>query len=122
MSLQRRVRGADYAATVTGFCSAQKHVCGTDCTATVADRRRTYGDRKIQSAIDRHRGHVYVVEKHVCGADCTATVADRRRTYDDRTMQSATDRHHGHVSVVVVISATRTERLNLQRSQKILFS
>ena len=40
----------------------QKHVCGADCTATVADRRRTCNDRKMQSAIDRRHGHVYVVD------------------------------------------------------------
>ena len=33
--------------------SLQKHLRGADCTATVADRRRRYGDREIQSAIDR---------------------------------------------------------------------
>jgi hypothetical protein len=41
--------------------------------ATVADCRHTYGDRKIQSAIDRRHGHIYVVR----GADCTATVGTR---------------------------------------------
>ena len=41
--------------------SLQKHVGGADCTATVADRRRTCDNRKIQSAIDRRHGHVYVV-------------------------------------------------------------
>jgi hypothetical protein len=39
----------------------QKHVRGADRTATVADRRRTYGDRTIQSAIDRHALQVSVM-------------------------------------------------------------
>jgi hypothetical protein len=47
----------------TFFCteSLQKSVRGAGRTATVADRQRTYGDRKMQSAIDRRHGHVYAV-------------------------------------------------------------
>jgi hypothetical protein len=42
--------------------SLQKHVRGADLTATIADRRRTYGDRKIRSAIDRQMLQIFVVK------------------------------------------------------------
>ena len=44
----------------------QKHVRGADRTATVADRRHTYGDRTIQSAIGRRPLQVFVVSASLC--------------------------------------------------------
>ena len=43
----------------------QKHVRNADCTATVADRRRTYGDRQVQLAIDRRPLQVSVVTARI---------------------------------------------------------
>jgi hypothetical protein len=84
-----------------------------DRTTTVADRRLTHGDRRMQSAIDRRRGHGFAVcfsplllvskrtlQKHARGADHTETIADRRRRYINRRMQSAANRRPLQISVV----------------------
>lgn len=61
-------------------CTLQNRVCGAGCAATVADRRRAYGDWQMQSAIDQRSLQVSVVDMPV-----VPVVWRRSVTVDDRS-------------------------------------